>query len=193
MAKRRFVAGVDSTVLSRAFYGGLRPIVAEWLGVDVSQLTENVSYGLPEWKLASMGGYDPLHRFAVTQRQLFEKIEPVNDAAASLRRLSEHQVRIRSITHRLFIKFFHGKAASPRQSLGWSAMEFRTPIVALWKTRQRSALTYTSRIQLRMLKTARLGTRRDYFHNWFWDGRIVISRRTNSVTEIAGGICTNVP
>ena len=111
MAKRRFVAGVDSTVLSRAFYGGLRPIVAEWLGVDVSQLTENVSYGLPEWKLASMGGYDPLHRFAVTQRQLFEMIEPVNDAAA-FRRLSEHQVRIRSITHRLFIKFFHAKAAS---------------------------------------------------------------------------------
>lgn len=54
-----------------------------------------------------------------------------------------------------------------RQSLGWSGMEFRTPIVALWKTRQRSALTYPSRIHLRMLKTARLGTRRDYFTNGF--------------------------
>jgi FMN phosphatase YigB (HAD superfamily) len=115
--KRRFVAGVDLDGVVADFYGGLRPIVAEWLGVDVSQLTENVSYGLPEWKLASMGGYDPLHRFAVTQRQLFEKIEPVNDAAASLRRLSEHQVRIRSITHRLFINFFHAKAAS--QTITW--------------------------------------------------------------------------
>jgi 5'(3')-deoxyribonucleotidase len=63
------------------------------------------------------GGYDPLHRFAVTQRQLFEKLEPVDGAPASLRRLSEHQVRIRIITHRLFVNFFHEKAAS--QTITW--------------------------------------------------------------------------
>lgn len=117
MAKRKVVVGVDLDGVVADFYRGLRPIAAEWLGVDVSQLTEDVSYGLPEWNLASMGGYDPLHRFAVTQRQLFEKLEPVTGAAASLRRLSEHQVRIRIITHRLFVNFFHEKAAS--QTITW--------------------------------------------------------------------------
>jgi 5'(3')-deoxyribonucleotidase len=117
MAKRRFVLGVDLDGVVADFYRGLRPIAAEWLGIDVSQLAEDVSYGLPEWNLDSMGGYQPLHRFAVTQRQLFEKLEPIEGAAASLRRLSERQVRIRIITHRLFINFFHEKAAS--QTIVW--------------------------------------------------------------------------
>jgi 5'(3')-deoxyribonucleotidase len=117
MATRRFVVGVDLDGVVADFYRGLRPIAAEWLGVDESELTTDVSYGLPEWNLDSMGGYQPLHRFAVTQRQLFEKLEPVDGAAASLRRLSERQVRIRIITHRLFINFFHEKAAS--QTIIW--------------------------------------------------------------------------
>jgi 5'(3')-deoxyribonucleotidase len=117
MAKRRFVVGVDLDGVVADFYRGLRFVAAEWLGVDESQLTEEVSYGLPEWNLDSMGGYEPLHRFAVTQRQLFEKLEPMEGAPAALRRLSQNQVRIRIITHRLFINFFHEKAAS--QTITW--------------------------------------------------------------------------
>jgi hypothetical protein len=56
MAKRRFVLGVDLDGVVADFYRGLRPIAAEWLGVNVSQLTEDVSYGLPQWNLSSMGG-----------------------------------------------------------------------------------------------------------------------------------------
>jgi 5' nucleotidase, deoxy (Pyrimidine), cytosolic type C protein (NT5C) len=127
MATRRFVVGVDLDGVVADFYRGLRPIAAEWLGVDESQLTTDVSYGLPEWKLDSMGGYQPLHRFAVTQRQLFQKLEPIDGAAASLRRLSERQVRIRIITHRLFINCFL-KKLPVRPSLGWSATVFRIRI-----------------------------------------------------------------
>ncbi len=117
MAKRRFVFGVDLDGVVADFYRGLRPIAAEWLGVDVASLTEEVTHGLPEWNLASMGGYEPLHRFAVTQRRLFETLLPIAGAAATLRRLSNAQVRIRIITHRLFINYFHPEAAN--QTIGW--------------------------------------------------------------------------
>jgi 5' nucleotidase, deoxy (Pyrimidine), cytosolic type C protein (NT5C) len=46
---RRFVFGVDIDGVCADFYRGLRPIAAEWLGVDVSTLPERLSWGLPEW------------------------------------------------------------------------------------------------------------------------------------------------
>ena len=117
MAERRFVLGVDLDGVVADFYRGLRPIAAEWLGVEENQLTDVVTYGLPEWNLDPMGGYEPLHRFAVTQRQLFEKLQPIAGAPAALRRLSEARVRIRIISHRLFVNFFHQQAAS--QTIAW--------------------------------------------------------------------------
>ena len=36
--KRRFVFGVDLDGVCADFYHGLRPIAAEWLGVDVATL-----------------------------------------------------------------------------------------------------------------------------------------------------------
>jgi hypothetical protein len=47
--ERRFVFGVDLDGVCADFYRGLRPIAAEWLGVDVTTLPERVSWGLPEW------------------------------------------------------------------------------------------------------------------------------------------------
>jgi 5'(3')-deoxyribonucleotidase len=117
MAERRFVLGVDLDGVVADFCRGLKPIAAEWLGIEESQLTDAVTYGLTEWNLDSMGGYEPLHRFAVTQRHLFEKLQPVTGAPAALRRLSESRVRIRIITHRLFANFFHQQAAS--QTIAW--------------------------------------------------------------------------
>jgi 5'(3')-deoxyribonucleotidase len=113
----RFVLGVDLDGVVADFYGGLRPIAAEWLGVSVEELPAEVSYGLPEWKLKKAGGYESLHRFAVTQRDLFRNLEPIPGAPAVLRQLSASQVRIRIITHRLFIKFFHLEAI--RQTTEW--------------------------------------------------------------------------
>lgn len=113
----RFVLGVDLDGVVADFYGRLRGIAAEFLGVPIETLPEKVRYGLPEWKLNRAGGYEALHRFAVTQRDLFEKLEPLPGAPAVLRRLSAKNIRIRIITHRLYIKFFHLETV--RQTTEW--------------------------------------------------------------------------
>jgi 5'(3')-deoxyribonucleotidase len=113
------VLGVDLDGVCADFYGGLRPLAAEWLGVPVDSLVEEVSYGLPEWGIdKAAGGYEAFHRFAVTQRELFGRLTPFPGVGTVLRRLSyDHDVRIRIITHRLFIKYFHQIAV--RQTVEW--------------------------------------------------------------------------
>ena len=118
MSQSRFVLGVDLDGVCADFYRGLRPIAAEWLGVPFESLPREVSHGLREWGIdAAPGGYEALHRFAVTQRNLFRELEPVDRAAATLRRISARDVRIRIITNRLFIKYFHQQAV--RQTIEW--------------------------------------------------------------------------
>ena len=113
----KFVLGVDLDGVVADFYTALRPVAAEWLGVPLEMLTKAVSCGLPEWGLPD-GTYDDLHRLAVTQRDLFRKVQPVVGAAAALRRLdATHEVRIRIITHRLFIKHTHQIAV--QQTTEW--------------------------------------------------------------------------
>jgi 5'(3')-deoxyribonucleotidase len=118
MSEDAFVLGVDLDGTCADFYGGLRPIAAEWLGVAVESLPAEVSWDLPEWGIDNApGGYEGLHRFAVTQRELFSRLEPLSGAPMALRRLSKAGVRIRIITHRLIIKFFHQTAV--RQTITW--------------------------------------------------------------------------
>jgi 5'(3')-deoxyribonucleotidase len=118
MTQRSFVFGVDLDGVVADFYAGLRPIAAEWLGVDLATLPERVSWGLGEWGVEQApGGYEALHRFAVTQRDLFLKLPPMARAPQTLRKLSKEGVRIRIITHRLFIKYFHQAAVS--QTIQW--------------------------------------------------------------------------
>src|ERR1017187_10191658 len=75
MTSRPFVFGVDLDATCADFYGGLRPIASEWLGVDVATLPTEVSWGLPEWGIdRAPGGYLDLHKFAVTQRDLFRSL-----------------------------------------------------------------------------------------------------------------------
>lgn len=69
MIDGRFVFGVDLDGVCVDFITSLRPIAAEWLGVEVNTLAERVSWGLPEWGIdKTPGGYEALYRFAVTQR-----------------------------------------------------------------------------------------------------------------------------
>ena len=113
-----FVLGVDLDGTCADFYGGLRPIAAEWLGVPVETLTLDVGWDFPEWGIdKAPGGYEALHRFAVTQRDLFRNLTPLPGAPMALRRLSDADIRIRVITHRLFIKDFHQTAV--RQTVEW--------------------------------------------------------------------------
>jgi 5'(3')-deoxyribonucleotidase len=109
--------GVDLDGVVGDFYGAIRKIAAEWLNKPIEALTSEVSFGLEEWGLAELGGYDRLHRFAVTQRDLFRDMEPIKDAPAILRKPSNRHIRIRIITHRLFLKYSHKTTIT--QTVDW--------------------------------------------------------------------------
>ncbi len=118
MADRKFILGLDLDGCVADFYGGLRPLAAEWLGVPLGSLTPEVSYGLPEWGIPDApGGYAALHRFAVIQRDLFRSLEPMPRAPQVIRQLSAAGVNIRIITHRLFISRSHQAAVA--QTVDW--------------------------------------------------------------------------
>lgn len=113
----RFVLGVDLDGVVADFYSALRPIAAEWSGIPVKELTPDVSYGLREWKITPQE-YQELHRFAVVQKEIFSTQPTIPGAAAALRRLGyKPEIRIRIITHRLFIKYTH--EISVRQTIEW--------------------------------------------------------------------------
>ncbi len=107
MDESSFIFGVDLDGVVGDFYGSMRRIAAQWLDKPLESLREDVSFGLSEWGIEEYGGYDRLHRFAVAQRDLFRVMEPIKDAPATLRKLSMRGVRIRIITHRLFLKYSH--------------------------------------------------------------------------------------
>jgi 5'(3')-deoxyribonucleotidase len=116
IASPRFVLGLDLDGVCANFYGHMRRVAAEWKGVNLDELTEDVSYGLPEWGMVP-GEYERMHRFAVTQRQLFELMDPIVGAPQSIRRLGTEGIRIRIITHRPFIRWFHEAAVA--QTVRW--------------------------------------------------------------------------
>ncbi len=112
-----FVLGVDLDGVVADFYGALRPIAAEWRGVALDKLTPEVSYGLKEWEITTQE-YQELHRFAVVQKEIFSTQPEVPGAAAALRKLGYNpDIRIRIITHRLFIKYTH--EVSIQQTIEW--------------------------------------------------------------------------
>lgn len=113
----QFVFGVDLDGVVADFIQGLKPIAAEWLGVPISDLSDDVSYGFKEWNIGNEHAYNDLHRFALKERSLFAKLIPIADAAPSLRRLSSRGIRIRIITHRLYIPWFHRQAVL--QTVEW--------------------------------------------------------------------------
>ncbi|OLF18919.1 5' nucleotidase, NT5C type [Actinophytocola xanthii] len=111
-----FVLGVDLDGVCADFYAKMREVFADWRGVDIGELSAEVTYGLPEWGTLP-GEYDRVHRFAVTQRDLFLSMTPIVGSAQSIRRLGTEGVRIRIITHRLFIRHFHQTAVA--QTVKW--------------------------------------------------------------------------
>lgn len=116
LTRDNFVFGVDLDGVCADFYTKMREVFADWRGVPVDNLTEDVSYGLPEWGTLP-GEYERIHRFAVTQRDLFLEMKPITGAAQAIRRLGTEGVRIRVITHRLFIRSFHKAAVV--QTVKW--------------------------------------------------------------------------
>ena len=117
MNESSFILGVDLDGVVGDFYGAMREIAAEWLNKPLGSLTTDVSFGLNEWGLDEYGGYDRLHRYAITQRNLFRDMKPIKDAPAVLRKLSNKDIRIRIITHRLFLKYYHKTTIT--QTVDW--------------------------------------------------------------------------
>ncbi len=111
------IIGVDLDGVCADFYARMREIAAEWLERRVEDLTPDVSFGLPEWGLKDIEQYNSLHRFAVTQRGLFKTAPMIPGARRHLRLLSDEGARIRIITHRLFIHYFHRIAVE--QTIDW--------------------------------------------------------------------------
>lgn len=113
----KVVLGVDLDGVCADFYSRMREVAAEWFETKIDDLPTEVTYGLPEWGIANSEQYQSLHRFAVTQRDLFRTVPMIPGARKVLRRLSNEGYRIRIITHRLFIQYFHEVAV--RQTIEW--------------------------------------------------------------------------
>lgn len=114
MSLNGLIIGVDLDGVCADFYERMREIASEWFECDIEDLSPDVSYGLPEWGVKD---YESLHRFAVTQRDLFSTSKMIDGARKYLRMLSDEGARIRIITHRLFISYFHHMAVS--QTIEW--------------------------------------------------------------------------
>jgi len=104
------ILGVDLDGVCADFYSRMREVAAEWFERPIEELTPDVSYGLREWGIQGDEQYASLHRFAVTQKDLFKTAPMISGARRYLRKLSDDGARIRIITHRLFIRYFHSFA-----------------------------------------------------------------------------------
>jgi 5'(3')-deoxyribonucleotidase len=111
------ILGVDLDGVCSDFYARMREVAAEWLEVELDTLPTEVTYGLPEWGFSTPQQYESLHRWAVSARDLFRSSLVIRGARKYLRLLSDEGVRIRIITHRLFIEYFHNAAVS--QTIDW--------------------------------------------------------------------------
>jgi hypothetical protein len=111
------IVGVDLDGVCSDLYGRMREVAAEWFERPISELTTEVSYGLEEWGIKTTEQYTSLHRFAVTQRDLFKASPMIPGARKYLRHMSDEGARVRIITHRLFIQYFHKVAVS--QTIDW--------------------------------------------------------------------------
>ena len=115
--EKKTVLGVDLDGVCADFYGRMREIAAEWFEKPLEDLTPDVSYGLPEWGIVGTEQYQSLHRFAVSERNLFGTVAMIPGARRVLRKLSDEKYHIRIITHRLFIYYFHAMAV--QQTIEW--------------------------------------------------------------------------
>jgi 5'(3')-deoxyribonucleotidase len=115
-SSERFILGLDLDGTCADFFGRMREIAAEWTATPLNKLTRDVDWRLDGWGIGKKD-YARFHRFAVTQRELFTSMHPIAGAPQALRRLGTEGIRIRIITHRLFIPYFHEIAVS--QTVRW--------------------------------------------------------------------------
>lgn len=113
-----FVLGLDLDGVCADYTGGFRAHVARSLGVSAASLPDPVSWNYSEcgWGIESTDHYLALHAEAVAAG-LFRELAPLSGVTDALWRLSDAGIRIRVITHRLFISGSH--AASAADTVAW--------------------------------------------------------------------------
>lgn len=105
------ILGVDIDNVLADYTAGLRRVVAEGTGRDPDDLPDPTSWGAyEEWGLNDRT-FPTWHRRAVVEHRMFRELDPLPGAADALRRLSEEGVRIRIVTHRLYLSGTHSIAA----------------------------------------------------------------------------------
>jgi len=112
----RFVFGVDLDGVCFDYYGSIKPYAAAWMGKQPEDLPGEAVYGFKPWGIDEHGGYDPLHQYLLDKR-FFADGPALPGAAEALNRLSDRHVRIRIITHRLYVSGGHQEAVS--QTVEW--------------------------------------------------------------------------
>ena len=106
-----FVLGVDLDGVCAEHTLGFRRIVAERLGVAEESLPLERGWDFAEWGFEP-GDFEDHHRHAVVEQRMFRHLDPVDDAAETLWRLSDIGVWIRIITHRLYVNWGHKVAVA---------------------------------------------------------------------------------
>lgn len=108
-----FVLGLDLDGVCADYTGGLRRFLADARGVPASSLPDPVDWDWTRcgWGIASQEEYLELHAQAVAAG-LFRELRPLPGVADALWRLSDAGIRIRVITHRLFVSGAHGASAA---------------------------------------------------------------------------------
>jgi 5'-nucleotidase len=106
------ILGVDIDNVLADYTDGLRQIVAAERGVDPATLPTPRAWGAYEQWGFDDDSFIDLHRRAVVEHRIFQSLTPIPGAAEVLRRLSEDGVRIRIVTHRLYVSGTHQIAAS---------------------------------------------------------------------------------
>ena len=107
----RFVLGVDIDGVVADYSAGFAQYVAERRGLDPAALPQRHAYGFGEWGLDS-DEYEQLHYEAVVNDRLLARLPPIEGAADELWRLSDANVWIRVITHRLYVNWGHAEAVT---------------------------------------------------------------------------------
>ncbi len=104
---RPFVFGVDLDGVCGDYTAAFRAVVARERGVDENELPPERSWDFVEWGVDELGGFEAVHRRAVTEHRMFRTMPVVEGAADALWRLSDAGVWIRIITHRLYVNWGH--------------------------------------------------------------------------------------
>lgn len=112
--KNAFVLGVDLDAVVGDYEEAFRQFVAADAGLDPALLIPPATWSMvsPGWPIRDEEHYAELHARAVREARLFANMPEMPGASEALWTLSDADVWIRIVTHRLFTNGGHRNAAS---------------------------------------------------------------------------------